>query len=191
MVKALASKVPEQGSSLYRYFFCKSNVFTRLAMTWWIRSNILFYWVFFVVLHLVFILYLFSIHSFFNGWPSNSFLWSYLIISGLGYLHNHVCSTSFDMVAACLSLYFIISDHLFFGSIMVSAFSMRGFILPYPLILYGPIRYTNNMSHEMAFDSVADKWPYFKLHYCFSDKIYKPSLGYLCCTLCYANNSAD
>ena len=48
----------------------------------------------------------------------------------------------------------MISNHPVSGSVVVKAFNMRGLSLPYILILYGPIRYTNNLSHGIYFDSL-------------------------------------
>ena len=61
--KDVAANKPDQGSSLSRYLFCKSNVLTRFAMNCWIISKVELSREFAVVLHLTLIPYLFLIRS--------------------------------------------------------------------------------------------------------------------------------
>ena len=131
-------------------------------MTWWILSSIEFACGFPVVAKLDLIPYIFSIRSIFNVWPRNPFTWSYVIIVGRGYVYNHVCSTIFDIVADYLSLYSIISNLPVAGSIIVKAFIMRGSSWTSLLILYGPIRSTNNLSHGMASAPLAGNFPHLR-----------------------------
>ena len=91
---------------------------------------------------------------------------SYVIIVGLRYLHDHVCSTRFFIVASGLSFYFIISNHPVAGSIIVKSFSISGSPLLSILILYGPIRSTNNLSTGVAFASLVVKRLYFNFFSC-------------------------
>ena len=114
-----------------------------------------------------FILYLFSIKSFLNAWTRNSFPWSYVIIVGLGYLHNHIFSTRFAIIAVYLSLYFIILNHPVSGYIIVKDFCMSESSLPPLPILNGIVIYTNDMSQVMASASLAGKRPYFKPFFLF------------------------
>ena len=113
--KALADIIPDQGSSLYRWLFFKSNVCTRFSITWWILSNIEFYWGFAVVAHLALIPYSVFIRLLLNAWPRNSFPQLCVIIVVLWYLHRQVFSTKFSIVASRLSLYCIISNHWLMG----------------------------------------------------------------------------
>ena len=75
---------------------------------------------------------------------------SYAVFVGCGYLYNHDCYNRFTIVSTCLSLYFTILNHPFTDSIMVKAFSMRSSSRASLLILYGPIRSTDKVSHGMA-----------------------------------------
>ena len=136
-------------------------------MTWWIIFNIGFYCGFAVVAHLALIPYSISISLFLNVWPRNSFPPFYIIIVEQGYLHNHVCSSRFAIVAAFLLLYDTISNHPVAGYIINKDFSMRGFSWPSLLILYWPIRSTNNMSHGMASASLAGNFPYLRFYFLF------------------------
>ena len=56
------------------------------------------------------------------------------------------------------------------GYIIFKDFIMRVSIWPYPLILYDPIRYTNDLCQGIAFASFVGKWTF-----CFasSDKSFK------------------
>ena len=133
------------------------NVHTRFSTTSQIRSIIEFACRFSVVAHLDFITYQFLLNCFVNAWPRNSFPRSYIIIVGLRYLHNHVCCTRFAIIAACLSLYYIISNHPVAGYIIMNDFSMRDLSWPSPPILYRIRICTNNLSQGMAAASLADK----------------------------------
>ena len=136
-------------------------------MTWLVLSNIECACGFAVVAHLALIPYYFLNRSFLNALPRNSFPRSYIIIVGRGYLHNHVFSTSFFIVAAYLLLYYTISKHTIDRSIMFKAFSMRGLSWTSLLILYRSIRSTNNLFHGMASASLAGNLPYLKLCFLF------------------------
>ena len=161
------------------------------AMTWWILSSIEFTCGFSVVAYLALIPYSFLIRSFLKVCPRNSFPWLYVIIVGRGYLHNHVCSTRFDIVAACFSFYSTISNHPVAGSIIFKDLRIRGQLWPSILILYGPIRSTNNLSRGMAYNSLGRNLPYLKFCLLFSDNSYKPLRGYLYRPLIDYSSSVD
>ena len=79
-----------------------------------------------MVAQLALIPYSFKIMSFLNAQPRKSLPLSYAIIVGLGYLHNYVCSTGYSVIAACLSLYNIISNHPVSGSILNNNLALVG-----------------------------------------------------------------
>ena len=108
---------------------------------------------------------LFLIKSFFYAWPSSSFLFSYVIIVGLWYLHIRACYTRLDVLAFCLSLFCTISDHLVVGSILVKGFSIRGISCPYIIILYASIISINYLFQSMTPTSFAVKWPCFYFNF--------------------------
>ena len=81
-----------------------------------------------------------------NALPRNSLPQLYIIIVDLGYLYIHTLSIRFSIVASWFSLYCTISNHQVLGYIIVKVFSIRVSSWPYPPILYGPIRSTDNMS---------------------------------------------
>ena len=120
-----------------------------------------------MVAHLDLIPYSFFYWIFLNTRPSNSFLWSYVIIVGLGYLHKHAYYTRLAMVAACLSLYLNISKHLVAEYIIVRYLIMRASFWYSLLTIYELKMSTNNLSYGMASDSFAVKWPYFKPQFLF------------------------
>ena len=107
------------------------------------------------------------IRWFLNARPRNSFPHFYVIILGRGYLHNHLFSNRFYILAAWLSLYCTISNHPVAGSIIVKAFSIRVSSWPYLLILFGPIRSTNNISHGISYGLLAVNLPYVKFFFPF------------------------
>ena len=69
------------------------------------------------------------------------------------YLHNHVFSTRFSIIAICLLLYHIISNQKVSGYVIVKDFILSGLLLTSILMLYGLIRSTKNMSQGMYSDS--------------------------------------
>ena len=142
-------------------------------MTWLILYNIGLTWVFAVVTHLDFIPNSFLIRWFLNVWMGYSFPQSYvvIIIICLGYLHNHILSTRFSIIAACLLFHCIISNQQVSGSIIAKYFSMSGPSWPSILIIHGIIISTNGLSQVRASTSLAVKMPYFKLGFSFLWKI--------------------
>ena len=163
----VSTNIPDQGSSLSRKLFCKSNIHMGFTMTWWIIYNTEFDCVFAVVSQLALIMYSVSVRSFLNTLPRNSFHWSYVIIVGRGYPHNHIWSTRFAILVAHFLLYCTISNHLFAGSIIVKDFKIRGYSWTSIIILYGPIISTNNLSRGMASVSLVGKFPYLRLCFLF------------------------
>ena len=129
-------------------------------MTYLIHSNIEVDWGFLIVALLVFIPYYFKIKSFLNAWLSNSFPGLCILIVGLGYLNIHYWYNCLSIAAAHFSLYCNIFNHKVVASIIFKYICIKVWSLPYIIILYGPIRSTNNLSQGMVFTSFADKWPY-------------------------------
>ena len=62
----------------------------------------------------------------------------YVIMLDLGYIYNHDCYASFDIVAACLLLCSTVLDHPILGFIKVKDFSMRGSYWPSPVMFMVP-----------------------------------------------------
>ena len=129
-------------------------------MTRLICSNMEFSCGFYVVSHLALIIYLFLIIYIFNTLPRNEFLQLYILISGLGYIHNYDFYTIFDIVVSCLSLYSTTPNQPVARSIIVKYFSIDRFILTFSSNLHGPIRSTKNMSQVMSYTSFAVKQLY-------------------------------
>ena len=77
------------------------------------------------VVHLGLITYYSFINFFLNAGQRNSFLQLYTFMVGLGYLHNHYCSTMLAVVYDILSLCYTILDDLVTRCIMVIYFIMR------------------------------------------------------------------
>ena len=120
-----------------------------------------FSYIFSKVESLVFILYYFWMKALLNLWPRNVFLQSYTIIVILGYLHRHDWYTRLYNLYVYVYFYCNISNYPVTGSIMVKYFSIRGPSWPSCMILYGPIRSTNNLSEDMASASFVGKWSFF------------------------------
>ena len=93
-VKAAAARIPIHGSAPSAYFSCRWYVRTIFPINWCILSTVVFACGLPGDAGLVLLPYLFSIKIFFNLWPRNYPLWSYVISTSHGYQTSHVVSAN-------------------------------------------------------------------------------------------------
>ena len=115
--------------------------------------------------------YYFNIQSFLNPLPIHSFPWLYVISGRRGYLHNHVCSTRFSIISACMSLYCTISNHPVSRPIIDQADSMSVSWWPFILIIYRLIWYNVGLYRGMASASLACSFSYLRFCFLFFRKV--------------------
>ena len=126
-VKAAVDRITIHGSASSTYVFCILYEHTRLPNTVCIISMIAFACGFPGESGLVLIPYSFYINLSLNSWLRNSPHRLYMISTGCGYRTSHVVSTKFAIVFSFLFLYCVTSNHPFTGSIVVTAFNIRGY----------------------------------------------------------------
>ena len=95
-----------------------------------------------------------STNLFLNSLPRIYPPHSYVISTGHGYHTRHVVSTKFAIFIAFLFLYCVIPNQLVMGSIIVTAFNIKG-STPFLSILLGPMISTNSLSHVIYSASLA------------------------------------
>ena len=128
-VEAAAARITIRGYASFTYVSCRLYVRTRLPNTWFILSMVTFFCVFPGEAGLVLIPYSFFIKLFLNLWPRNYPPLSYVISTVHGYRTSYIVSTKFVIVIVFLLLYFVTSNHLVTGSIIVSSFNIIGSFL--------------------------------------------------------------
>ena len=106
-------------------------------------------------------------------WPRDSTPWSCIISTGHRYRTIHVVSTKFSIIVAVLSLYWVISNRPVVGSVIVTAFKIKGYF-PFLRIFWGPKRSTHSLFNSISHSVLASNLLFF-LPFCM--------LTYI--TLCY------
>ena len=132
--KSAAARVTIHGSASSTYVSCGFQEHTIFPITWCIIYMVEFACEFPEEVGFVLIPCSCYINLLLNVCSRNSPPWSYTISTGRGYQTSDVVSTKFAIVVAFLSLYYVFSDHLVAGYIIVKYFKIRG-SLPFLHIL--------------------------------------------------------
>ena len=117
------------------------------SITCWICSNSALDMEFSKVVSFSFIPYSALSRVLFNPWLIHSDTWSYVISIGIGYLYIHLVTNNLALDISILSLYWVISNHLVTGSMIVTAFRCKFSFCPLPLMTQIRIRYTISLFH--------------------------------------------
>ena len=99
-----------------------------------------------------------------NSRPMNSYPWSYVISSGLGYIVNHIVSNKFIISIVILYSYCVIWIHPVTESIIVIFIIFKISFYPFLLMTKAPIISSHILFHGISSDSLGGNFHFFAIY---------------------------